>query len=335
MRSASRLYRLGILLACLGIAVVALAVVAALQGLRLDPGSLDALIAACGRLLPSLGPAGYLELAFSLLVGASLVRGARSLARQLRATRRYVGALRPTGETREVAGTDCRVTAGRTPQALCAGYLTPRIYVSRGAFETLAPGELRAVVAHERHHLRHRDPLRLLVAGVLADALFFLPALKRIGERYAALIELGADEAAVRALGERRTLAGALLKFGDLDAPAVAVAGIAPERIDHLGGDRDATRWGLSSAHLVASALGGAALLAAAAILLATPGAASINLVRVLAQSCMLMVAGAALGVAIAGGAWRNATDRRRALGARVRAPKQAMSGGSRRPARD
>jgi hypothetical protein len=311
VRSASRLYRLSILLSGLGVGVVALATVAALQGLRLEPGSLSALLAACTSVLPSLGPAGYLELGFTVLASASVVLAMRSLGRQLRATHRYLRGLRPTGETVRLAGVACRVTAGRTPRALCAGYLLPRIYVSQGALEALTPGELRAVVAHELHHLRRRDPLRLLVARALADGLFFLPALKRIGERYAALVELAADEAAVRALGERGTLAGALLKFGRFDAQAVAVAGIAPERVDHLSGDRDAARWRLSPAQLIASALAGAALLAAAGMLLAVPGAASINVTRVLAQSCMLLIGAGGLAVAVAGGRlWRAGAGR-------------------------
>jgi beta-lactamase regulating signal transducer with metallopeptidase domain len=315
VRSASRLYRLSVLLSGVGVGVVALAAVAALQGLRLEPGSLRALIAACSSVLPSLGPAGYVELALTLLASASVVLGIRSLVRQLRATRRYLRALRPTSATVRVAGVTCRVIGGQTPRALCAGYLVPRIYVSQGALEALTPGELRAVVVHELHHLRRRDPVRLLVAGVLADALFFLPALKRIGERYAALVELAADEAAVRALGERRTLAGALLKFGRFDAPGVAVAGVAPERVDHLGGDRAAMRWRLSPAQLVASALAGVALLAAAGMLLAVPGAASIDVTRVLAQSCMLLIAAGGLAVAVAGGRlWRAGADRRRTL---------------------
>ncbi|MGH2953337.1 MAG: M56 family metallopeptidase [Solirubrobacterales bacterium] len=317
MRSASRLYRLGILLSGIGVGVVALATVAALQGLRLEPGSLRALIAACSSVLPSLGPAGYVELALTLLASASVGLAVRSLVRQLRATRRYLRDLRPTTEIVRVAGVPCWVTAERAPRALCAGYLLPRVYVSRGALEALTPGELRAVVAHELHHRRRRDPLRLLVARVLGDALFFLPALRRIGERYAALVELAADEAAVRALGERRTLAGALLKFGDLDAGTVAVAGIAPERVDHLSGDRGAARWRLSPTELVVSVLAGGGLLAAAAVLLALPGAASVDVTRVLAQSCMLLIAAGGLAIAIAGGRLRRAgADCRGALSA-------------------
>lgn len=307
MRSASRLYRLGLLLGATGVGVVGLATVAAVQGLRLEPGLLGELAAACTGMLPALGAAGYVELGFTVLAGASFALGARSLRRQLRTTREYLRGLGPALETVRVGGVSCRVTGGRAPRALCAGYLAPRVYVSRGALEALTSGELQAVVAHELHHVRRRDPLRLLVARVLADALFFLPVLRRIGERYAALIELAADEAAVRELGQRRTLAAALLKFGHLEAPGAAVAGIAPERVDHLGGDSDAARWRISRAELAASALAGLALLAGVAVLLAVPGAAAVDVTRVVAQSCMLLIAAGLLAAAVAGRGLRGA----------------------------
>ncbi|MGH3029350.1 MAG: M56 family metallopeptidase [Gaiellaceae bacterium] len=310
MRGAPRLYRLSLLLSGLGLVVVALSLAATLNKLRLDLGSLDTVVAACRSVLPALGLGGWLQLALALLATATLVLGARSLTRQLRATRRYLGGLQWTGETAIVAGTPCLVTAERSPLALCAGYVSPRIYVSQGALDALAPQELRAVVAHELHHRERRDPLRILVARVLADALFFLPVLKRIADRYATLVELAADEASVRALGERRTLARALLKFGDLGAPNVAVARIAPERVDHLSGDRDAARWRLSPALLAASVLAVGGLLAAVAIILAAPGAGSLNLALALAQSCVLLIATGTLALGLAGGRlWRVASE--------------------------
>jgi Zn-dependent protease with chaperone function len=310
VRSASRLYRLILALSGLGLAIVALAGAGAVRGLRLDPGSLEALASACGSMIPALDLGGHLLLALGLLAASSLTLGVRSLARQLRATRSYVRGMRPTGERLEVAGASCSLTAERAPRAFCAGYLIPRVYVSRGALEALTGDELRAVLAHELHHRRRRDPLRLLVARALADALFFLPALKPIARRYAALVELAADEAAVHSLGGRSALARALLKFGDLDAPTAAVAGIAPERVDHLGGAREAGRWRLSPSSLIATASAAAILLAATMLLFSLPGAASVNLPLALAQSCMVLMLGGALGVALAGAKLRRPIGR-------------------------
>jgi hypothetical protein len=121
------------------------------------------------------------------------------------------------------------------PQAFCAGYLRPVVYVLRRTVELLSDVELDAVLAHERHHRRVRDPLRIACGGVLGEALFFLPALRPLCDRYADVAELNADRAAVHAsAGREAPLASALLVF-DESAPA-GVSGISPERVDSLLG---------------------------------------------------------------------------------------------------
>ena len=59
------------------------------------------------------------------------------------------------------------------PQAFCAGYLRPAVYVSRRTVELLGDSELDAVLAHEHHHRRVRDPLRIACGRVLSEALLF------------------------------------------------------------------------------------------------------------------------------------------------------------------
>ena len=112
---------------------------------------------------------------------------------------------------------------GARPLAFCAGLLHPRVYVSTGAVQRLSEDELAAVVEHEAHHARRRDPLRILIARAIGEA-YALTALPR---REQALAELAADAAAVRRRGAA-PLAAALLAF---DAAA-----IAPERVDRLVG---------------------------------------------------------------------------------------------------
>lgn len=312
MRSAARLFRVQLLVAGLGLGTLALIVAVASSAISFAPGSLTSVWQACQRLLPSLDSLAWLEL---VLAGAGLsavALGLRSAARQLLATRRYLNELRPATASVIVDGTSCAVIEGGEPQAFCAGLLRPRVYLSRGALASLTADELRAVVAHERHHRRRRDPLRLLVMRALADGLFFLPALKRMSSRYASLVELAADEAAVEALGERRSLARALLRFGAA-APGLAVAGISPERIGHLDGDRAASRWQLSSASIALSAaLAAAIVLGSLAVLVSGP--APVDLTVVLAQSCVLLVSTTVAAVLLAGTtAWR-----RSRLGARA-----------------
>ena len=176
-------------------------------------------------------PAGALLLGLGGLALIVFVRGLRSVLTEARAQLRVRSGLRAAVE-HQLDGAFVRLFPSSRPQAFCAGLLRPRVFLSSPACDRLSQAELRAVVAHEGHHVRRRDPLRLLVARVLADALFFVPALRRLERRYAELAELAADEAAIRAAGSA-ALASALVKLGGSDHPEATVA-LAPERVDHL-----------------------------------------------------------------------------------------------------
>lgn len=306
MRSAARLYRVQLALAGLGLGILALIFALASSAISLGPTSLSTVWEACQRIFPSLGAVGWLEVALSSVALAGLGLGLHSAARQIADTRRYLRSMTLTGRSVDIEGTTCLVIARSDVHAFCAGLLHPRVYLSRGAVGALSSAELRAVVAHERHHCRRRDPLRLLAVRALADALFFLPTLKRMTVRYTNLMELAADEAAVEALGERSALARALLRFGGAASQGLAVARIAPERVDHLEGDSAATDWRLSRASLALSAvLAAAIMLGYLVVLLAGP--APLELPMLLAESCMLVIAGAVL---LGGGTlWRRCQD--------------------------
>ena len=132
---------------------------------------------------------------------------------------------------------DALVIRDERPHAFCAGLLRPQVYVSTGAVAMLDEATLEAVLAHERHHARRRDPLRLAAGRVLARSVFFVPGLRELVSRQQALAELSADESAVSAAaGNRSALARAMLMFSDASAPDSAV-GIDPARVDHLLGE--------------------------------------------------------------------------------------------------
>jgi Zn-dependent protease with chaperone function len=255
MRGAGRLYLLHLVLATLGAVLLAGGAVLIIARQSLTVPSSQAISDACHNWLATGGPASLLGLSITMLALAAVGLGLRSIRRQLQASRHYLAGQPLTGESIEVDGTRCQLIDSEEPRAFCAGYLRPQIYLSRAAREQLEPAELRAVLAHELHHRRRRDPLRLLAARVLADALFFIPILRRISERYAALGELAADEAAVEDLGGRGPLASALLKFSGSSAQPAAVVALAPERVDHLMGDPEVTRWSLPRSPLARSAL--------------------------------------------------------------------------------
>jgi Zn-dependent protease with chaperone function len=208
MTDAVALRRRELALAALGLTIVLIALLVAVDAVR-DHG---------GMVL-------MLVLAVDTLAGGL---GMRSVVREVRRQRAFRRRL-PVGAVRTIAGTRVHVVPDRDPHAFCAGLLRPRIFVSSGALERLAPPSLHAVVAHEAEHAARRDPLRLLLARAVAAAVPGVPALRRLAARQAAVAELAADAAAVRALGSRQPLASALVVFGQS-------GGVDRERVDHLAG---------------------------------------------------------------------------------------------------
>lgn len=149
----------------------------------------------------------------------------------------------------DVNGTVVLVVPGSRPTAFCGGLKAPRIYLSHGALQLLSADELRAVVAHEEHHVRRREPLRLAARNVLQHLLFFVPVLQPLDARLRVVEELRADQVAVRcSAGDRRPVASAMLRF-DAAAPGTCVLA---ERVDALTGMpqrwRVPTRCGVRSA---------------------------------------------------------------------------------------
>jgi hypothetical protein len=214
---------------------------------------------------------------------AVVMAATASVVRQLRASRRYARRHELT-ENLVLDGELIRVCVDSRPVAFTLGLLRPRVYISTGARERLTAEQLSAVVAHEAHHRRRRDPLRLMATRAIAAALFFVPAGRALAADHARLVELDADAAAVAATRSEQALAGALLVFAD---SAVVGAGIASERVDALGGKprRFALPIGLLAAGLAVSlAIGAIGILAG----LGTPDREGAHLPGLVEQACIL-----------------------------------------------
>ncbi len=184
------------------------------------------------------------------------------------------------------------------PLAFCAGLLRPRVYVSTGAIARLDAAALDAVLAHERHHARRRDPMRLACGRVLARALFFIPGLRELVDRSQALAEIGADEAALDAApGRRSDLAAAMLAFAESGA-----GGFDPARVDHLLGEPPAWRFPAALCLLAGSAF---AVLVGVGLLAGRLAAGSATLAPPLLsrQPCVVVLALVPLALALS--AWR------------------------------
>jgi Zn-dependent protease with chaperone function len=228
-----------------------------------------------GILLVAVGAFGAFEI-------AAVIRASCCQLRSYRALRVALGRATPLDADPRV-----KVIRDPRPQAFAVGYLRPEVYVSERAVELLTDAELGAVLAHENHHRRVRDPLRLAAGRVLSEALFFLPGLRPLSKRYADLAELSADRAAVQASGGKTApLASALLVFDEHGPPGVA--GVSPERVDSLMGD--SVNWRIPALLLAASV---AALAALGALLLSLSPAASahatFNFPLVSSSPCVLL----------------------------------------------
>ena len=243
---------------------------------------------------PRLNAAAWILFGLALIGASAIAVTLRAALRQRSAYRRLLARLEVVGHLRDHRGV--HVIADPRPQAFCAGYLRPRVYVSQAAVDLLNDAQLDAVLAHEHHHQRVRDPLRLAYGRVVSQALFFVPALRVLFDRYADVAELRADDAAVRGpAGGRAALASALLAF---DATG---AGISPERVDALLGQT--ADWRLPGWLLTASfaSLSGLVALTSGASQAAS-ARATFNVPFVSTQPCLgmlllLLFAGVALFV--------------------------------------
>jgi Zn-dependent protease with chaperone function len=118
---------------------------------------------------------------------------------------------------------DLRVLEVPQPLAYCLPGVRSRVVVSEGTLNTLTGDEVTAILTHERAHLRARHDL-VLEAFTAVHAAF--PRLVRSSNALGAvqlLVELLADDAAVRAAG-RAPLARALVACASGRAPSGALA---------------------------------------------------------------------------------------------------------------
>jgi Zn-dependent protease with chaperone function len=257
-RDHRRVFRLQVALGVGGMVTAVAAVASATASVHPAPMAVHHLeIASLRFTYPALNLAAALLLALAAPGAAVMTIALHASWRQRRA---YLSFMRQIGILGPLEGhPSVTVIEDPRPQAFCAGYLRPAVYVSRRTLELLSDAELQAVLAHEHHHRHARDPLRFALARVFSQALFFLPVLRALRDRYGELAELRADDAAIRASeGEKGPLASALLVFEASGPPQVA--GISPQRVDSLLGQP--VHWRLPSWLIGTSLLGLASVIA-------------------------------------------------------------------------
>jgi Zn-dependent protease with chaperone function len=222
------------------------------------------IVGAIGRLGWPLWAAYIGVFALTVLVGVRLMVAVLRVAvatRRRRAHHRMVvdlvgighDAALPTPRTRR---RDLRVLEVAQPLAYCLPGVRSRVVVSEGTLSALADDEVAAILTHERAHLRARHDL-VLEAFTAVHAAF--PRLVRSSHALRAvqlLVELLADDAAVRAAG-RAPLARALVACASGRAPSGALAAGGTStvlRVRRLSGQGN-SRWVSAAAYLAAAAI--------------------------------------------------------------------------------
>jgi Zn-dependent protease with chaperone function len=192
--------------------------------------------------------------AVTLVIGARLSYAVVQVAiatRRRRAHHRMVVDL--VGKSQ---GSHLRILDVAQPLAYCLPGVRSRLVVSEGALNALADNEMAAILTHERAHLRARHDL-VLEMFIAVHAAF--PRFVRSANALNAvrlLIELLADDAAVRAAGPT-PLARALVACASGHTPSGALAAGGPTtvlRVRRLGG-RPNSRLLAATAYLAAAAV--------------------------------------------------------------------------------
>jgi Zn-dependent protease with chaperone function len=192
--------------------------------------------------------------AVTLVIGARLTYAVVQVAiatRRRRAHHRMVVDL--VGKSK---GNHLRILDVAQPLAYCLPGVRSRVVVSEGALNALADNEIAAILSHERAHLRARHDLVLeMFTAVHAAFPRFVRSANAL-DAVRLLIELLADDAAVRAAGPT-PLARALVACASGRTPSGALAAGGPTtvlRVRRLGG-RPNSRALAATAYLAAAAV--------------------------------------------------------------------------------
>lgn len=175
-------------------------------------------------LVPQLAVAAAV-LALSVVAVIFVVRLARVIMRLSRHARDHGAAIRMVG--RRLAGHDIYVVDAAERAAYCVSGRPSTIVVTSSAVAALGERELGAVIAHERAHLTGHHLLIVTVLRGMAAVLPRVELISRGAREVGRLLEMCADDTAVRRYGERALLDGLLALVGGAPAHALGAADVA------------------------------------------------------------------------------------------------------------
>lgn len=99
------------------------------------------------------------------------------------------------------------------PIAFTYGYRKPTIVLSTVLIDLLDLIELDAVIYHESAHQKYFDPFKVFLLQTISEIMWYIPVTKWAYQNYKILIELNADEYAIKRMGSELGLGSALLKL--------------------------------------------------------------------------------------------------------------------------
>jgi Zn-dependent protease with chaperone function len=173
-----------------------------------------------------------------LLAAAIITRGSVCLASGLARARdeRRAHALLLEAAGRPDPALGAIVLDHGAPVAYCLPSGRHRVVISTGALALLGPGQLQAVLAHERAHLRGRHHVTVTVATAMARAFPRVPLCAQARARLPVLAELAADDAATRrhAPGDLASALVILARAGTHAAALTAGGPAAMARVQRL-----------------------------------------------------------------------------------------------------
>ncbi len=219
--------------AALGLAGLTLAVHATALG-----GGLSELIGACVlRLRDAYAtPGGATAAGLGLtLAAAVLARTALTAVTHLRAVRQH--AVQHAQTARLVGRPDPALGAvlvdHEQPAAYCVAGPHPTVILTTAALQALDPGQVNAVLAHERAHLAGHHHRLLAIARIGRQILPFLPLMRDADTQITRLIEMHADDTATAARGTG-PLATALVVLAAAAGPGPGLAAATTDAVQRI-----------------------------------------------------------------------------------------------------
>jgi len=110
-------------------------------------------------------------------------------------------------------GIEIAVIRDRTFLALAMGIFRPKILLSTHVLDCFTEQEVEAILLHEWHHCKNRDPLKLFLVILFTDSMKYVPVLKGLAHHYKVWRELLADRFVIHRMGSAYELGSVLLKL--------------------------------------------------------------------------------------------------------------------------